>query len=965
MKEYLSNKGISYDNLATLCHTGILHQEHPELYLIDNEKYYIIYSNDIVENTYIFKNKLQIKLIRADKSYYEKNIICLHELFDLFEILQIKSKNIFINNDEQLNLEKEITHLNKWIKDDTMQLNENVLEIPIIEQKGRLSPHSSYTSSELSKFFYNYFPYEYKNDSNKITYIENDARKQIFQNLYDLYFKQNLTKFRLTGPTSNGKSFTLFFFSRYCTDVIYLNLKVLKAQNKKDNLEMIISELSGLIFSLKIIDSINCEIKKIDTDKNIYEIFLEILELICNNNILRLILIIDQYKVENYDSYPNFLKNIELLMNKYKKLKLVLCSSINDEKIRDDALTNLENNKGNPEYNEQSQNCLFYYAELYKRKNLNNNSINYLFDNRQKYIFLFQSQKKRKDIFEEISQKIKKKIEKFRVSKLNYQDKKIQYTFNDVLIYLKHIFNEKFDLKDIIEVLCACPLKYVKIIFEGEYFIVKPIFPFIKYFINNLINKDECEEYFKKKRYNLYSFQSNKIKAEYFEYSVQQALKNNNFFELPDKENREITLYEISKMNKISNFSFDLLGEYEINEDEEEGNDEKFIKLNENEIEENKSKSEDISEKKNDNNIFIDLNQINISSEKESSQSDNNQYIQELFNKFNIVEDIEENENDDFSYLSKMIKIHERSIEDFRNEIVKKYNNYEENKIEIKKLLKESKTNLNKFKGDENIFLTQSKFNGECIDYAILFGEKNDKTFVSFQMKCYGNNTNIPDDAIDKMYVKNKIKNILVNSIFLFNCEIKHWYYYIVCYFNESDIVNNNLNDKEIERCILKNIEILLYNPEKNKFYDKSKKEIYELPFTNSANLDYDNYKSDIKNFIYIPNTHAQGEEMDRLESINRFKNDLKSIINEDNPTLGTILDFINKIIKADSIAFAVCRINKNRIYYHPGYDKAIIYKTKRLNNYYCIVNTSSKEDDGDDHFEYYNLNKKKKQKKK
>lgn len=68
----------------------------------------------------------------------------------------------------------------------------------------------------------------------------------------------------------------------------------------------------------------------------------------------------------------------------------------------------------------------------------------------------------------------------------------------------------------------------------------------------------------KKKKYNNYTFQSHRIKADYFEFSVQQGLKNNDFFKLPDKEFREITLYEISKMNRIIDFNFDLLGEYEL-----------------------------------------------------------------------------------------------------------------------------------------------------------------------------------------------------------------------------------------------------------------------------------------------------------------------------------------------------------------------------------------------------------------
>ena len=108
----------------------------------------------------------------------------------------------------------------------------------------------------------------------------------------------------------------------------------------------------------------------------------------------------------------------------------------------------------------------------------------------------------------------------FRISRLNPIKTPDNFTFNDIIIYMKSILNEKFYWSEINKVLSACPLKYSKIIFDKDSFIVKPIFPYIKYYINNLINKNECGDYFKKKRYNTYSFPSHRSKAEYFKYSV-------------------------------------------------------------------------------------------------------------------------------------------------------------------------------------------------------------------------------------------------------------------------------------------------------------------------------------------------------------------------------------------------------------------------------------------------------------
>ena len=302
-------------------------------------------------------------------------IDCHLEILDLIKEIKINLKNIFINGKEELKFEKNIINLYKWIINDKLQLCEIILEMPNIELKEIIKTNSPYNPIELSEFFYNYFQYEDKNNSEKITYVDSKSRKEIFQNLSNLYFNSDLRKYKLTGPTSNGKSFTLFYFSRLYQNVIYFNLKALKNQNKENNLKMIISELSRLFLSQKDIDSLNSDFKKINTDENIFKIFLEILEIIFNYKLIRLILIIDQYKNENFELYPNLMEDIVLLMNKHKELKLVLCSSINDNIIRDDFLINLENRKGNPIYNEENQDYLFYYGELYNNIYYNKNEL--------------------------------------------------------------------------------------------------------------------------------------------------------------------------------------------------------------------------------------------------------------------------------------------------------------------------------------------------------------------------------------------------------------------------------------------------------------------------------------------------------------------------------------------------------------------------------------------------------------
>ena len=160
-------------------------------------------------------------------------------------------------------------------------------------------------------------------------------------------------------------------------------------------------------------------------------------------------------------------------MKKIKELKMIICSTINDNSNRDDVINSLESNIGKPQYDKNNQNCLFYYLELNKKKSSNKNTINYLFDNKQKYIYFFKNKEKSKKlIFKEITEKITKKLESFRVSKINTKESHTNYTFNDILIYLNSLLNEKFENENLINVLRLCPLKYIKNIFKVKYFII-------------------------------------------------------------------------------------------------------------------------------------------------------------------------------------------------------------------------------------------------------------------------------------------------------------------------------------------------------------------------------------------------------------------------------------------------------------------------------------------------------------
>ena len=67
-------------------------------------------------------------------------------------------------------------------------------------------------------------------------------------------------------------------------------------------------------------------------------------------------------------------------------------------------------------------------------------------------------------------------------------------------------------------------------------------------------------------------------------------------------------------------------------------------------------------------------------------------------------------------------------------------------------------------------------------------------------MKCYFEETNNHKKrAYDKVIIKNNLKQLLINSIYLLNCKISHWYYYLIFYINKEH-VQYNVKDSIIQK---------------------------------------------------------------------------------------------------------------------------------------------------------------------
>ena len=475
-----------------------------------------------------------------------------------------------------------------------------------------------------------------------------------------------------------------------------------------------------------------------------------------------------------------------------------------------------------------------------------------------------------------INNKINKKLKEFQQYQSNKDTIINNYNLADILLFLKGIINENHSLKYLLEIISCCPLKYfiLDINSDMDSFIIKPVFPYMIYFISDYLKNEDCTKYFKEEKYNILTYLSNKVKGEYFEYSSKLGLKKaiNNLFK---QKTEEVFVDQIATMTEITNpfeYIISTLESENINDEKEEINskDEREEQDKDNEITvhlKGEIKKEEIRKKINDY-YKKELGNFNIFNEKklEKENSDLNNKLKNFGLSTDYIENVLFKDISDYRKEIFEKKVNKRlddimEIIDKKKKIIKGENI----NIAIKKKRKIKKNDeitksifsIKKiYNGNENIFIDQVNTNGKIVDYAFLFGEKNNKKLVTFQMKCYSTLTTLDNIFEDKTRIKENLSPMLINSIKLFNCVIKEWHYILVFYYNEKDKIINNIGIKNLFNCINKNIEYLLYNPTNDKFYtlDNSFKIIEKKNFhliTIDSNLDQFSF-TNLINIMYL-----------------------------------------------------------------------------------------------------------------
>ena len=822
---------------------------------------------------FLFKKKIKIQLINKDTKQFlkELEVFSSLELENFISSEGFKISQLFLKINEEFRKYKEgKINLGCYISNNALEIYVSFIQdLPKLKFKDVLDKDTNYKPREYSNFFYDYFIYEDKSQrEDPFIYIKNDKRDLIYNNILRLREENDIKIYKITGPSSIGKSFTLFYISRILYDVIYINLKTL--YNNRNDLykcyHIIITEFERFSYK-KYLQNLESKIKEcFQKQLSPLELILSIMELLCNFK-TNFVFIFDQYK-KKY-----IIGNFNNQIMTYKNIKIVLCSSINDKEIRNECIQSWNHNVINiNEFNKNLAQFYFYFDDIcsYQQKKYNIKLLKQ-FNFLPKYIKIYEESHKDNALFLD---KVKSKIK----TKINEYCNNDENEYFDILVHLRYIIEREYDISSLLDVIKYCLLKFFKIEFNERTFKVKPIFSFMKHFIWTHFSENICSYYFSNNLYRRNIIENEAVKGCYFEQAVKYGLQK------ICKYNDIITLKEIVEMKEI----IDVKSYYNIDDEEDD--------TNENEIE-----------------ISYDDNEHYKSNIK----------IQKLLEDFKINEINSDLLNLEMkNTIAKHSLQYSKNIEDFRMDTID----------EIKNKIKDYKDGLlikKKFTGEESLLLDQIKKTGN-FDYAFLYGNKYEKVFIGFQIKCFFNNSILIDSMIDKLSIRKKCQKILFNSMVLFNCKITKWNYILIFYKNHEE-KTENININNLEKCNYNNIHYLFYDPKRKIFTNQKDEEIKLLQLEERSDLDCFELST-----LYYTNINEIIREKGNINIVGKLKDMTDSFIQDMNlgSTIkeGRLLKILERL--SDIVSFklkfaAKINIIEDGLLLPPNEKHIYIYKSK------------------------------------
>ena len=884
----------TFESILKKLKNNELSENYPSYNCIGNYFSYKIINTELNDSVVLFLDIIKVNIQFNDSDR--------QETFLAHSNLDIKNfcKNNFIDidalylNDNKIYKNDNILNYLAYIKNKELNLFFKEKEgLQEIAKKTLFSLDEEHKVKEYSSFYKDYFEDENLDPDCIFKYEHNEIRQEIFNNIISLHSSYDLQTFKFTGPFNIGKSITLLQYSRSTHDTFYINLKCLKNKSFKDSYKIFQEEFARISSSdifKEIQDIIKSNYYKSTKPKNlIFIIMKHLLEKRINYNFT---FIFDQFK-EDYFSY----NEKEYLEQEKFNLKMIYCSSINENKMRIECLKTWKEFNYNPKIlDTNNQKYYFYYVNIYSPPGFKDISI---MDN-------ITSIKRFKKYIKNCTTKEEKilTIKEHIIEKMTKFSSQAEISFDLMISYIKRVLIKKYNNHELGDILRFCPLKYFEIIFlENNSFLIKTQFSLINQIINRKLLEDEVFNYFKYNKYKRKLITNKTIKGDYFEEAAILGLKNI----LPYKYDYTLEVKEIISMEKIDTTSLDcdyLEDDYEKEEEADEDIQDED-KENEDKDEEEKKEEDKIYQEEENMNEENGMNKEENFIEMDTDTMNSNVSINldELLERFSVNNDNEGNKDLE-------------NLESYRQKEIRRLRRIKDKKYKIS----------NNYTGNETFLIRQKLKKGRVIDCAYITGEQNDKTFVGFQMKCYFEETNnLQKRAYDKDIIKNNLKQLLINSMYLLNCKISHWYYYLIFYINK-DNVQYKVKDSIIQKH-KGDIEILFYDPLNKIFYDCNKNILTALQKTDNADLDIRKKCLEMNELNIKLNSYSI---QNRIEIKNSFIKDFKftgenseeNILKE----ISKIMQIQNKIIELDS---KIPIINNNIIRY-PDYNSLFLYKKKK-----------------------------------
>ena len=759
------------------------------------------------KNVFYFAKTKYILNLRDSQGKIENYEILSN--YEIIEIIKEKNKNNIYCQDKKFSASSDYFSLNDSNIINLYYDNEVLNDLPLFSKENYIVTSEEIKPINLTQYYSLYF---YDNPEKKLKFILTNERRQLIDE-FTKCFNDGNKVFKFTGPSGIGKSFLLLYYSRTSFNIVYLNIAAMRYLEKEQKYNkirnLLIEEFKRVNFDENEVKLFNNTIKTL-SPFNINNILITLINF-CKETKKEIIIILDQFKIE-----------IDIDDIDLGNLSVIICSSVNDKKIRLSCINYLNRIINNEKIDYK---LYFYIQKLYENKT-NGNELYSYFGNIHKYILKIGNCKTYEEYLSRIDN-IKKEI----INKLE-----IFYNgenFYENIIKVKQNLDDFIDISKFNNIIIFYPLKYFRILFfeskneenplfeseiaKAKYFKMNYLFSFLFEVFEELISKVQ-KKFFTN---GLFLDHTGSTIGGFFELVSIDAIKNK-LIHLPNGPIQNILrVTKICNMDEIKPTLYQKIASMFIKEKTELENDK--MEVEETEIGEN-----EITEKSEigGNEKLFEMRSIYKTLPEEIKNFYLNNYIY--------------SENELIYLTNEYLKKYPNFVIDVDGE--SKYVFKINNKINTSKIVKIK--NHNHSIKDETILITQEKENAEVFDLAYLYGPSHNKIFIGFQMKAYRDLEDKKERVfkLSKKRVIEKSIQLILNSRYLLDVEITEWHFVVVgLFFSEQEIKNFSLkksySENLINFCREKELQLILYNPIIEKFYNSNKKVISKLTLNKLSKL--------------------------------------------------------------------------------------------------------------------------------